>query len=53
MQIEVLKSKVHKVKVTQAEPDYPGNIMIDEDLMDVSGIIANEKGQGGNPDNGE
>lgn len=43
MLIEVLKSKIHRVTVTQANLDYIGSITIDEDLMDAAGIIANEK----------
>ena len=43
MIIEVLKSKIHRVKVTQAELNYVGSITIDEDLMDAANIIANEK----------
>jgi aspartate 1-decarboxylase len=43
MIIEVLKSKLHRVKVTQAELNYVGSITIDEDLIDAANIIANEK----------
>ena len=43
MIIEVLKSKIHRVKVTQAELNYVGSITIDEDLLDAADIIANEK----------
>ena len=43
MIIEVLKSKLHRVKVTQAELNYVGSITIDEDLMDAANMIANEK----------
>ena len=43
MYIEVVKSKIHRVTVTQADLDYIGSITIDEDLMDAAGIIANEK----------
>ncbi len=42
MFIEVLKSKIHRVKVTEANLDYIGSITIDEDLMDAAGIIAGE-----------
>ena len=42
MQIEVLKSKIHRVHVTQANLDYIGSITIDEDLMDAAGIIHGE-----------
>jgi aspartate 1-decarboxylase len=53
MQIEVLKSKIHRVKVTQAELNYVGSITIDEDLMDAANLIANEKVQVVNINNGE
>lgn len=43
MQIEVLKSKIHRVKVTEANLDYIGSITIDEDLMDAANIIAGER----------
>ena len=43
MIIEVLKSKLHRARVTQAELNYVGSITIDEDLMDAANIIANEK----------
>ena len=43
MLIEVVKSKIHRVTVTQADLNYIGSITIDEDLMDAAGIIANEK----------
>lgn len=41
--IEVLKSKIHRVSVTQADLNYVGSITIDEDLMDAANIIAGEK----------
>ena len=53
MTIEVLKSKIHRVKITQAELHYVGSITIDEDLMDAANIIANEKVQIVNINNGE
>ncbi len=53
MIIEVLKSKIHRVKVTQAELNYVGSITVDEDLMDAANIIANEKVQIVNNNNGE
>ncbi|MFO8086241.1 MAG: aspartate 1-decarboxylase [Bacteroidales bacterium] len=53
MQIEVLKSKLHRVKVTEADLNYIGSITIDEDLMDAVNIIENEKVQVVNLDNGE
>lgn len=43
MQIEVLKSKIHRVKVTQAELDYIGSITIDSALMEAAGIIQGER----------
>jgi aspartate 1-decarboxylase len=52
MTIEVLKSKLHRCKVTQAELNYVGSITIDEDLMDAANIIANEKVQIVNNNNG-
>lgn len=53
MQIQLLKSKIHRVKITQAELHYVGSITIDEDLMDAANIIANEKVQVVNVNNGE
>jgi aspartate 1-decarboxylase len=53
MRIEVLKSKIHRVKITQAELHYVGSITIDEDLMDAANLIANEKVQIVNVHNGE
>lgn len=53
MFIEVLKSKIHRVKITQAELHYVGSIAIDEDLMDAANIIENEKVQIVNLNNGE
>jgi len=53
MNIEVLKSKIHRVKVTQAELHYVGSITIDETLMEASNIIENEKVQIVNINNGE
>src|SRR6478609_4788044 len=53
MQITLMKSKIHRVKVTQAELNYVGSITIDEDLMDAANIIANEKVQIVNNNNGE
>ena len=42
MQIEILKSKIHRVSVTEARLDYIGSITIDEDLMDAAGILPGE-----------
>ena len=53
MHIEVLKSKIHRVKVTEANLDYIGSIAIDEDLMDAAGLIENEKVLVVNVNNGE
>lgn len=53
MQIEVLKSKIHRVKVTQAELHYVGSITIDEDLIDAANMVENEKVQIVNINNGE
>ncbi|MFP4619706.1 MAG: aspartate 1-decarboxylase [Bacteroidales bacterium] len=53
MNIEVLKSKIHKVTVTDANLQYSGSITIDEDLMDAADIIENEKVQVLNISNGE
>jgi aspartate 1-decarboxylase len=43
MQIQVLKSKIHGVKVTEANLDYIGSVTIDENLMDAANVIENEK----------
>ena len=53
MQIEVLKSKLHCVKVAEANLNYIGSITIDEDLMDAANLIAGEKVQIVNNNNGE
>ena len=53
MNIEVLKSKIHRVTVTEARLDYIGSITIDEELMDASGIIAGERVYIVNNNNGE
>lgn len=53
MQIEVVKSKIHRVKVTGADLEYIGSVTIDEDLMDASNIIQGEKVQIVNINNGE
>lgn len=52
MVIQLLKSKIHRVKITQAELNYVGSITIDEDLMDAANIIANERVQVVNNNNG-
>lgn len=53
MQVQVVKSKIHRVKVTGADLNYIGSITIDEDLMDAANIIQGEKVQIVNNDNGE
>ena len=53
MNIEVVKSKIHRVKVTNADLNYIGSITIDEDLMDAANIIRGEKVQIVNNNNGE
>ncbi|WP_313112460.1 aspartate 1-decarboxylase [Aequorivita sediminis] len=53
MQIHVVKSKIHRVKVTGADLNYIGSITIDEDLMDAANIIEGEKVQIVNNNNGE
>lgn len=53
MEIQVMKSKLHCVTVTQAELDYIGSITIDEDLMDAANLIENEQVQILNKNNGE
>jgi len=53
MQIQVLKSKIHKVRVSEANLEYQGSITIDEDLLDAAGIHVYEKVQVLNINNGE
>jgi aspartate 1-decarboxylase len=53
MKIEILKSKLHKAKVTEANLDYIGSIGIDENLMDSVNLIENEKVSIYNITNGE
>ena len=53
MQIQVVKSKIHRVKVTGADLNYIGSITIDKDLMDAANIIQGEKIQVVNNNNGE
>jgi len=53
MLISVVKSKIHRVKVTGADLNYIGSITIDEDLMDAAGIIEGERVQIVNNNNGE
>ena len=51
--IEVVKSKIHRVKVTGADLNYIGSITIDEDLMDAVNLVRGEKVQVVNNNNGE
>ena len=53
MNIEVLKSKIHRATVTQADLNYIGSITIDEDLLDAANIIENERVDIYNITNGE
>ena len=53
MFITVFKSKIHRVRVTQAELNYVGSITIDEDLLDAAGIMPNEQVHVVNNNNGE
>jgi len=53
MRIEVLKSKIHRAVITEANLNYVGSITIDEYLMDAANIIENEKVQVVNVNNGE
>lgn len=53
MYINILKSKIHRVSVTDANLDYIGSITIDENLMDAAGIVEYEKVQVVNVTNGE
>lgn len=53
MQVEMLKGKIHRATVVQAEVDYVGSITIDEDLMDAAGILEYEKVQVVNVDGGQ
>ncbi|MFT3979834.1 MAG: aspartate 1-decarboxylase [Ferruginibacter sp.] len=53
MEIEVLKSKVHRAIITEANLNYVGSLTLDEDLMDAANLIENEKIQVVNVNNGE
>ena len=53
MLVHIVKSKIHRVSVTEANLNYIGSITIDEDLMEASNIIANEKVSIVNNNNGE
>lgn len=53
MQIEILKSKIHRVVITEANLNYVGSLTIDEGLMEAANLIENEKIQVVNVNNGE
>ena len=53
MQIEILKSKVHRAVITEANLNYVGSLTLDEDLMDAANLIENEKITIVNSNNGE
>lgn len=53
MQIQVLKSKIHRVRVTEADLNYIGSVTIDAALMEAAGLVEHEKVQIVNVNNGE
>jgi aspartate 1-decarboxylase len=53
MEIEILKSKIHRAVITEANLNYVGSLTLDEDLMDAGNMIENEKVQVVNVNNGE
>jgi aspartate 1-decarboxylase len=53
MEIEVLKSKIHRAVITEANLNYVGSLTLDEDLMEAANVIENEKVQVVNVNNGE
>jgi len=53
MQIQILKSKIHRAVITEANLHYVGSLTLDEDMMDAANIIENEKVQVVNVNNGE
>ncbi len=53
MLLHIMKSKLHRVKITQAELNYVGSVTIDENLMDAANLLENEKVQIVNNNNGE
>ncbi len=53
MQIQILKSKIHRALITEANLNYVGSLTLDEDLMDAANLIENEKIQVVNVNNGE
>jgi len=52
MEIEILKSKIHRIAITEANLNYVGSLTLDEDLMDAANMIENEKVQIVNVNNG-
>jgi aspartate 1-decarboxylase len=52
MDIEILKSKVHRLVITESNLNYIGSLTLDEDLMDAANLISNEKVQVVNVNNG-
>ena len=53
MQIEILKSKIHRAVITEANLNYVGSLTLDENLMEAANLIENEKIQVVNVNNGE
>jgi aspartate 1-decarboxylase len=53
MLVNIFKSKIHRIKVTQAELNYVGSITIDEAILEAAGIMENERVQVVNNNNGE
>ena len=53
MQIQILKSKIHRAVITEANLNYVGSLTLDEDLMDAANLIEHEKIQVVNVNNGE
>ncbi|GAB2841121.1 aspartate 1-decarboxylase [Ferruginibacter profundus] len=53
MQIQILKSKIHRAVITEANLNYVGSLTLDEDLMDAANMIEHEKIQVVNVNNGE
>ena len=53
MQIQILKSKIHRAVITEANLNYVGSLTLDEDLMDATNLVENEKIQVVNVNNGE
>lgn len=53
MTIEILRAKLHRLRITEADVDYIGSISLDEDLIDAAGLVEGEKVQVLNVNNGE